>query len=84
MKGTIIAINERRGMVGVQTENDDFSVFELLGGDSIEVGDEVSWKDDTSLGSTTLTNITDGSCFEVFFQNHWVPKNQLRQQLMME
>ena len=84
MKGTIVAINEQRGMVAVQTENDDFSVFELLGGDSIELGDEVMWKDDTSRGSTILTNITEDSKFEVFFQNHEVLKNQMRQQLLME
>lgn len=82
MKGTIVAINEGKGMVGVETENGDFSVFELLGGDSVEIGDEVSWKEDTSLGSTILSNTTDGSHFEVFFQNHWIPKNQLRQQLL--
>jgi hypothetical protein len=84
MKGTIVVINEQRGMVAVQTENNDFSVFELLGGDSIELGDEVIWKNDTSLGSTILTNMTKGCEFEVFFQNHWVPKSQLRQQLLME
>jgi len=46
MKGEVCEINQSRGMVAVQTENGDFSVFELLGGDSIEIGDEVSWQDD--------------------------------------
>ncbi len=84
MKGIAVAVNDQSGMVGVQTENGDFSVFELLSSDPIEVGDEVTWKNDTSLGSTFLTNITQGSRFEVFFQNHWVPKSQLKQQMLME
>lgn len=41
MKGIVVAVNDQRGMVGVQTENGDFSVFELLSGDSVEVMDEV-------------------------------------------
>lgn len=83
MRGTIYAINQQRGMVAVQTENGDFSIFELLGADNVDVGDQVYWKNDTSLGSTILTNMTQSEKFEVFFQNHWVPKQQLRQQLLM-
>jgi hypothetical protein len=82
MKGEVCEINQSRGMVAVQTENGDFSVFELLGGDSIEIRDEVSWQDDTSLGSTRLRNITQGSSYEVYFQNHSVSGNQLRGQLL--
>ena len=82
MSGQVYEINESRGMVAIRTENGDFSVFELLGGDPVEIGDEVSWQDDTSLGSTRLRNITQGSSYEVYFQNHWVSKNQLRVQLL--
>ncbi|MDD5451757.1 MAG: hypothetical protein PHT49_07695 [Desulfovibrionales bacterium] len=78
MRGTIYAINNRRGTVAVQTENGDFSVFELLASDNVDVGDEVYWKDDTSLGSTILTNMTKAQKIEVYFQNHWVPKQQLK------
>jgi hypothetical protein len=83
MTGIVFAINHNRGMVAVKTEDCDFSVFELLGDDSVELGDEVSWKDDTSLGSTWLRNVTQEETFEVFFQDHWVPEGQLRQQLLM-
>ncbi len=82
MKGTIFKINHRRGMVAILTENGDFSIFELLGGDPVEEGDEVSWKNDTGLGSEQLRNITQQETYEVFFQNHWVSKNQLSQQLL--
>ena len=82
MRGTIYEINQNRGMVAVLTENGDFSVFELLSGDIVEVGDEVQWKNDTGLGSEILTNLTRMESYEVYFQNHHVLKSQLRQQLL--
>ena len=82
MKGTIFKINHRRGMVAVLTENGDFSIFEILGGDPVEEGDEVSQKNDTGLGSEQLRNSTQQETYEVFSQNHWVPKSQLSQQLL--
>ena len=82
MTGIVCEINQRRGMVAVRTEQGDFSVFELLSADPVEIGDEVSWQDDTSLGSTLLRSHTQGETYEVYFQNHWIPKHQLRQQLL--
>ncbi|MBA4286864.1 MAG: hypothetical protein C0434_15170 [Xanthomonadaceae bacterium] len=83
MRGVVRYINEHRGMVAVLTEN-GFSVFELLGGDPVEVGDTVSWADDTALGGELLTNHTQGERYEVFFQNHHVHQSQLRQQLLIQ
>ena len=82
MKGTIREINQIRGMVAVLTEEGNFSIFELLGGDIVEVGDEVQWKNDTGLGSEILTNLSRSESYEVYFQNHHVQKSQLRQQLL--
>jgi len=82
MKGKIFDINWNRGMVVVLTEEGDFSIFELLGGDPVERDDSVHWQDDTALGSEMLTNITQGESYEVYFQNHHVPKHQLKQQLL--
>jgi hypothetical protein len=82
MKGEIVAINNGRGLVAVQTEDGDYSIFRLLGGNSVEVGDEVSWAHATCLGSTSISNHTKGENLEVFFQNHNVPKSQAKQQLL--
>ena len=82
MKGVIKHINAPRGMVAVLTEDGSYSVFELLGGNSIEIGDVVSWKNDTGLGGEQITNHTQNERFEVYFQNHYVHQNQLRQQLL--
>ncbi len=84
MRGTIYQINENRGMVGVLTEDGDFSIFELLSSDTVEIGDEVQWKNDTGLGDEHLTNITHTESFDVYFQNHHVSKDHLRQQLLYE
>jgi hypothetical protein len=70
MKGIIYLVNYRRGMVAVHNEDGSFLVFELLGADSLEIGDQVKWEGDTSLGSTILRNVTQGQAFEVYFQNH--------------
>lgn len=82
MRGTIAKINQKRGMVAVKTERLDFSIFELLGSDSVEIGDQVEWRDDASLGDTALENKTRGSRFQVYFQNHQVGPAILDKQLL--
>lgn len=82
MKGIIAAANPQRGMVAVQTPN-GYSVFENLSGAEFENGDQVQWEGDTSLGDTPLRNLSQGYSTTVYFQNHWVPPNQLKQQLLM-
>lgn len=42
MKAKVIDINHRNGWVAVQLENGECSIFEPLGGYSIEVGDVIS------------------------------------------
>ena len=81
MKGTIFQINPRRGMVAIETENGDYSVFENINGEEFDVGDKVYWKNDTGLGSELVENLTKGRTFDVYFENHWVSKSLLRVQL---
>ena len=83
MRGAIHGLNPGRGMVAIKTENGDFSVFENLNDSEFEVGDEVSWPNDTGLGDEPLTNHTQAYRTSVYFQNHHVHANQLRQQLLM-
>lgn len=82
MKGTVHEINYRRGMVAILTDNGDFSIFELTSEEPLEIGDVVAWKEDTSLGHAKISNLTQNKQFEVYFQNHWVSKQQLKQQLL--
>ena len=71
-------------MVAVQTADGNFSVFELLGDDPVDIGDKVFWFQATSHGSTLLTNITQNEIYEVNFLNHEVPESQLKKQLLVD
>lgn len=82
MNGVIAKINPHRGMVGVKTENGDFSVFELLSGDEVNIGDHVEWSNDTVLGDAVIKNKTSGTAFAVYFQNHHVNQTILNAQLL--
>lgn len=82
MKGTVKHINATRGMVAVLTEEGEYSVFELLGTDIVELGDLVSWPHAMALGSEWITNYTQGKQHEVYFQNHSVHSSQLSRQLL--
>jgi len=84
MEGIIYAIDPRRGMVVVKTTDSKFSVFELVSDDPVDLGDKVHWFQATSLGSTLLTNITQNRIFQVNFQNHKVPKSQLKKQRLID
>jgi hypothetical protein len=84
MNGKLYLINPKRGMVAVLTENGDFTIIQIIGSYEIDIGDELTWKNDTGLGSERYRNITKNQIIEVFVQNHWVNKSQLQQQLLLE
>jgi hypothetical protein len=68
MKGTVALINPRNGFFVVQVEPGDFTVVEMLGGCSIEVGDVVSGNL-RSLGGEDLRNETQRETMSVFIQD---------------
>lgn len=68
MRGVIVIINERRGMVAVRTDYDEYSVLELLGGYSPEIGDVISGNLE-NLGGESVKNITQGEAWDVFIQD---------------
>ena len=68
MRGIVELIGPRHGMIGVRTENDDYSVLELLGGYCLEVGDILIGELD-SLGGEEVKNITQDEIWDVFIQD---------------
>ena len=84
MNGKVYQINPKRGMVAVLTENGDFTIIEIIGSYEIDIGDELTWKNATGLGSEHYRNITKNQIIEVFVQNHWVNESQLQQHLLLE
>jgi hypothetical protein len=84
MVGTITNINSGRWMVAVHTEGAGYSIFELLSGADIEIGDSVQWVNYTGLGSEMITNRRTGKRVEALLQNHWVWEANLRRRLRLE
>lgn len=68
MNGTIELIGPCHGTIGVRTESDDFSVLELIGGYSPEMGDVISGELE-NLGGEEVQNITQGETWDVFIQD---------------
>ena len=73
MKGVVELISPRHGMIGVQTENNDYSVLELLGGYFLEIGDVLEGELD-SLGGEEVKNITQDELWDVFIQDIYTSK----------
>jgi len=80
--GIVAAINPSRGMVAIATEDDGYTIIELLSSWDVEVGDEIAWQNGHGLGSETYENLTKGSREVVYVQNHAVGQATLRQQLL--
>ena len=70
-------------MVAVETE-DGYSIFELRGGDAPEFGDKIRWSGDMPLGGEVVQNLTQRCAYDVFFENHYTSRAQLRRQLLLE
>lgn len=69
MEATVVLVNQLRGMVAAKTEDGEYSIFELLGGYDIEVGDVVSSKDFYAMGGETYRNVTKNEEMSVYVQN---------------
>jgi hypothetical protein len=80
--GTVAAINPTRGMVAIATEDDGFTIIELLSEWEIEVGDSIVWTNGYGLGSEVYRNVTKQSSERVYVQNHAVSQSCVRQQLL--
>jgi hypothetical protein len=81
--GTVAAINPKKGMVAIETEDDGYTIIELLTSWDLEVGDTLSWKNGHGLGSEIYENISKGTKAKVYVQNHSVTKSHLASQLRL-
>lgn len=74
MKGKIVLLNPKRGMVTALTENGEYTSFEILGGYDVEIGDVISGNLE-SLGGETFYNQTKKEKFEVFVEDIYNTKD---------
>jgi hypothetical protein len=81
--GVVAAINRSRGMVAIETQDDGYTIIELLSEFDIELGDEIVWNGGHALGSETYRNATKGVSENVYVQNHGVSRTNLRRQLRL-
>ena len=79
--GVVAAIKPARGMVAIATEDDGFTIIELLGEWDLEVGDDLRWDGDYGLGAEIYENLSKHSQAEVYVQNHAASQAYLPQQL---
>ena len=82
-RGTVAAINLGRGMVAIATQDDGYTIIELLLEWNIEVGDSIVWANGYGLGLEVYQNVTKSSREEVYVQNHSVSQSALQQQLLL-
>jgi hypothetical protein len=82
--GVVKHINRQRGIVAILTPNAAYTIIELLSDQDINIGDQMQWRNETGMGSETYTNVTQSKSMDVYVQNHWVPEQQLRQQLLIK
>lgn len=68
MRATVVLVNQNRGMVAAKTEDGVYSIFELLGGYEVEVGDVVCSRDFHSMGGETYRNVTKNEDMSVYVQ----------------
>lgn len=76
-------MNPQRGMVAIATEDDGFTIIELLSHFDLDVGDSIAWANGYGLGSEVYENVSKGVREEVYVQNHAVSRANLRQQLLL-
>lgn len=81
--GVVAAINSKPGMIAIETNDDGFTIIELLSDFEIAVGDKMLWPNGHGLGSEVYKNVTKGTFERVFVQNHAVSSSNLKQQLLL-
>jgi hypothetical protein len=81
--GTVAAINPWQGRVAIWTEDDGYTIIELLSDFGLDVGDKMAWSGGYGLGSEIYENLTKGTTIEVFVKDHAVSRSNFRQQLLL-
>lgn len=80
VKGKVYMINPDKGWVAILTENNTFSIVEILEMTLPELGDIVQG-DLESLGEETLYNINQQEEIDVFIQDIYADEKNARMQL---
>jgi hypothetical protein len=80
--GKVAGINRDQGMVAIATDDDGYTIIEIVTGCAIDVGDAIAWEDSYHIGPSIYENLTKGSRDGVFVKNHTVSEFELDQQML--
>jgi hypothetical protein len=83
MQGYVHTINRRRGLAAIATDGDGYTIIEVLGGDSISIGDQLEWDDEKSVGSAIYLNLTKAVQIRVNVHGHGIVESRVRQHLRL-
>lgn len=81
MKGRVEIINNAKGVIAVKTENNGYSVIEVIDSYCPELGDIISGPLE-ELGGETLKCVSDGVSFDVYIQDIHASFNSAKQMLI--
>ena len=70
-------------MVAIATEDDGYTIIELLSSWDLEVGDTLSWKNGYGLGSETYENLSRRNKKRSLCPESFCHKNNLESQLRL-
>lgn len=68
MNGRVVGINQRKGMILVDTGDAEYSLLEILGENGVEAGDIIEGELH-SLGGEMVKNLSRGDKMSVFIQD---------------
>lgn len=83
-EGRVEVINQSRGMVAIATEDDGYTIIELIEDSDIEENDILVWENGHGLGHEIYYNETKGRPSNVYVQNHAVSRPYLAVQLRLQ
>ena len=78
MKGIVKSVNHKNGLVAVQLENGEYSIFEPLGGYDIEIGDVISGEIDFD-GGINAFNHSKNESLDIMVEYSGLAQNQVRE-----
>ncbi len=81
MIGRVYAMSRDRTKVAIETEQDGFTVVELVGIADMAVGDQIVWDSDWRMGPHTYRNLDTGRSLAVNVLNHFVSRSAVFQYL---
>ena len=79
--GVVAAANPGRGVFALETEDDGYTIIEMLNAFELEIGDLVMWENGHGLGFQRYANVTKGAREEVYVQFHSVNNVGLKQHM---